>query len=469
MKTDIASGLGARLGSLPLADESERARWRVGEMEPHVVAFPRTVAELAELMGRASEEGWSVVPAGRGSWIEGGGLPTEVDLVVSTREMRAVVEYVPADLTVTAEAGLDLASLAATTREHGQWLAQDPPGWRRATLGAFASTGLPGPLVAGYGRPRDHLLGLTAVTGDGRILRPGGKVVKNVAGYDLVRLLAGSWGTLAVVASLTVRLFPVPWRDVTLRFDAGGPAQLVACARALATAPVVPEALELAWGSDDGQSPGGASLVARILGSPEEVEEKERILRDAAPAGMEPRRMGGEESDSFQSTLEGPGSSEDSFLSLRLSALPASLGELLQATADIRHHVRKQGSRSWIQASVTRGSASMEISPPASGEAGFAPEEWRGLVESARAFLAGEGGSLTILRGPPRLLDIVDARGSAGASSALREGIRRELDPAGILAPGRMAGGRGKGVVSLGGSADVARGGGNLTDVESQP
>lgn len=446
MKTDISSGVAARLETLPLADEDERARWRVGRRTPQAVAFPRSVDELAELMGRASEEGWSVVPAGDGAWIDGGGLPTEVDLVVSTRQMRGVIEYVPDDLTLTAEAGLDLATLSRTTREHGQWLAQDPPGWSGATLGAFASTGLPGPLVAGYGRPRDHLLGLTSVTGDGRILRPGGRVVKNVAGYDLVRLLAGSWGTLGVIASVTVRLFPVPRRDVTLRFDADDPVELLQCARALATAPVVPEALELEWESDTGGGSGGATLAARILGSAEEVAEKEEVLRDSAPGSPEAVRLEGDEGPSIEGE-EAP-SLPDPFpdrlrtsrsqLSLRLSALPAELEGLFRVASDLRARSREQGSRSWIRASVTRGTVRVEIAPPASGEAGFAPEPWRVLLESSRASLAGAGGSLTILRGPTELLDVVDSRAPAGGSSVLREGIRREMDPAGILAPGRM-------------------------------
>ncbi|MFP3949331.1 MAG: FAD-binding oxidoreductase, partial [Longimicrobiales bacterium] len=416
------------------------------------------------VLGRASLEGWSVLPAGRGSWLGGGGLPSEADVVVSTGDMKKVVEYVPDDLTLTGGAGLALGRLASTTREHGQWLAQDPPGWRETTLGAFAATGIPGPLVAGFGRPRDHLLGLTAVTGDGRILRPGGKVVKNVAGFDLVRLLAGSWGTLGVIASVTVRLFPLPRTEVTLlleeRSGEGVPPALLACARAWAVAPVVPEALELVVWSSDEERAGRATLAARLLGSPEEVVGKERILWEAA-GGSEPRRVEGEESQEFQDLLtRGPGArvragrdggsgrgprssggtDGGSALSIRLAALPARLGPVLEVAENLRSRAGATGCGTRIRASVTRGTVSVELSSDATPDAAFPPKVWGPLLESSRAGMSRLGGSLTVLRSSRSLQDRISARGPMGPAGALMEGIRKELDPAGILAPGRLDG-----------------------------
>ncbi|MDX1567856.1 MAG: FAD-binding oxidoreductase [Longimicrobiales bacterium] len=447
MKSDVVSGLAAHLGSFSVADAEERSRWTADGIDPGAVVFPRSVEELAEILGRATEEGWSVLPAGRGRWLGGGGLPSEVDVVVSTREMNRVVEYVPDDLTLTAEAGLGLGRLAATTREHGQWLAQDPPGWHDGTLGAFASTGLPGPLVAGFGRPRDHLLGLTAVTGDGRILRPGGKVVKNVAGFDLVRLLAGSWGTLGVIASVTVRLFPVPRTDVTLLLqepvDGGVPAVLLEHARAWATAPVLPEALELLMKSSR-EGTGGAVLAARLLGSAEEVAEKERILREAA-GGSEPRRIEGEESRRFQDRLTrapdsvaGEGGVPN--LLIRLAALPSRLGAALDVAEELRHQAEATGSVGRSRASVTRGTICVELTSDLPPEAAFPTELWGPLLESCRERMSGLEGTLTILRGTRALRHAVADRGPVGPRERLAEGVRREFDPAGVLAPGRSDG-----------------------------
>lgn len=468
MSAGVASGLASYVGSLPLAGEHERARWSVDGVEPDAVAFPRSVEELAEVLGRASEEGWKVVPAGRGGWIGGGGWPGRVHLVVSTRDMNAVMEYVPDDLTLTAEAGLELGVLSRTTREQGQWLAQDPPGWRRATLGAFVSTGIPGPLVAGFGRPRDHLLGLTAVTGDGRILRPGGKVVKNVAGFDLVRLLTGSWGGLAVIAGATVRLFPRPRREVTLRFEAGDPGDLLEAARSLATASVMPDALELVWRTragaegrrahgEGGASPAGsgsgkeALLLARVTGSLEAVEEKARILEEAA--GVEPVRLEDGASRRVHEELSdgaaGPaaGSEGRGSLSLRLSSLPAHLGMLVERAREIEE-IAGGDVRSSTRAatSVTRGTVRMDVEAPEDSRDPFPVERWAPVVREVRESLAPAGGELTLLRAPRSLTAAVGSRRSAGDGARILEGIRRALDPAGILAPGRLPGGEGAGV-----------------------
>lgn len=470
MSTGAASGLASYLGSLPVAAEDQRGRWAVGDVAPEAVAFPRSVEELAEVLGRASEEGWSVVPAGSGGWIGGGGLPESVDLVVSTRRMTSVVEYEPDDLTVTAEAGLDLGSLARRTREHGQWLAQDPPGWPAASLGAFVATGLPGPLAAGFGRPRDHLLGLTAVSGDGRILRPGGKVVKNVAGFDLVRLLTGSWGALAVVAGATVRLFPVPRREVTLRFDGEEPGALVECGRALATASVVPDALELTWSSgggdrgDSGGSESPAVLVARIMGSPEAVEEKARILGEAATTDF--ARLEDVESRRLHEDLAGadlargePGAPDGARngggdgISLRLSSLPDRLREIVDGARMIERAAVGRGTggpgaggpegprgtvRVRASASVTRGTLRMDVTGAEASRGAVSVRRWATVLSELRESLAAGGGELTILNGPRALMDAVGSRSAPGGGGALMERIRRTLDPAGVLVPGRL-------------------------------
>lgn len=438
----VASGLEAVVGAGGLERDPERLeRWAVSGRPADVVVFPRTVEELAEVVGRASEEGWTVLPAGGGSWLDGGGAPSDVRLVVSTREMKRVVEYEPGDLTLTAEAGLPLSRLQQVAGESGQWLPQDPPGWRRATLGALVSTGLPGPLVAGFGRPRDQLLGVTAVTGDGRVVRPGGRVVKNVAGYDLVRLLAGSWGTLAVIAGATVRLFPRPERDVTLLFGRNAPAALVAAGRALATAPVIPEALELLapppgpggpGGGVEGPSPG-AVVVARLLGSEEAVAEKARILRDAA--GEEPvARLEGAESLDFHQRAAAPAGPG---LALRLSLLPARLDRLVELAEEVRSRARARGLRAGLTGHLTRGILRVDVEGP--DEAVAEDAGWAAMLVELRGRLEEEGGGLILARAPRGVVEAVGTGGSVGGTTRrILQGLKREFDPAGILAPGRL-------------------------------
>ena len=198
--------------------------------------------------------------------------------------MNAVIEYEPADLTLTAQAGLSLTRLREVAAEGGQWLAVDAGAW--GTLGGLVATATAGSLEAGFSGPRDHVLGVTLVTGDGRVLRLGGRVVKNVAGFDLLKMAVGSWGTLGVMTEVTVRLFPLPEAEVTLVWTAERASDLVPVARRLAVAPVVPDALELVTDSNDMTGPG-ATLLLRRLGTREDVDKSVEIFRSVAQRAVD--------------------------------------------------------------------------------------------------------------------------------------------------------------------------------------
>lgn len=320
------------------------------------LAVPDTVEELSALMARASRKGWRVRCVGNATSLPPGHLDGPVNLVVSTRALDRLHRYDPADLTLTADAGMTLAELERVTGEHGQWLPLDPPRRARRTLGGVLASGAYGPLQSKFGTPRDHVLGLTLVTGDGRVLELGGRVVKNVAGYDLVKLAVGSGGRLGVVTSATVRLHPLPVRDVTLLYQTRRLALAVVLARSLATAPVRIPALELVAGgrgaeredepaeSGSGAAPERSSAVAnawspdqgpavavRLLGSPEAVEEAERIL--CGRVGREAsHRLEGKASAGWFAALEH--FEDDAAAVARISHLPSRLGDLVEPCAD---------------------------------------------------------------------------------------------------------------------------------------
>jgi glycolate oxidase FAD binding subunit len=147
----------------------------------------------------------SVRISGRGTWLNGG-YPVRAVRTVSLADDTGIVEYTPGDLTITARAGTTLRELDATLSEHEQWLPLDPMGGEDITVGGIVATCSYGPLAELFGTPRDQVLGLTVVTGVGEVLRPGGRVVKNVAGFDLTRLMIGSWGTLGIVTQVTLRV-----------------------------------------------------------------------------------------------------------------------------------------------------------------------------------------------------------------------------------------------------------------------
>ncbi len=159
--------------------------------------------------------------AGGRSWMDAG-RPCGGIEPLDVGALRGIVSYEPGDLTLTARAGTTLAEIAGVTAAEGQWLTMDPPGAAAGTLGATIATASAGPLATGFGTPRDHVLGCEFVSGRGEVVRAGGRVVKNVAGFDLVRLVTGAWGTLGALTEITVRLRALPEADVTLAVNVGG-------------------------------------------------------------------------------------------------------------------------------------------------------------------------------------------------------------------------------------------------------
>lgn len=174
---------------------------------------------------------------GAGGW-QDAGAPVVTSRTLSLRDLSGIVAYVPGDLTLTALAGTSLAELSHATAAHGQWLGLDPAGAPSGTIGATVATASAGPLSHAFGTPRDLVLGLEAVTGYGECVRPGGRVVKNVAGFDLVRLFTGSWGTLGAITSVSLRLRAVPVHEVTMAIAVVAPAQLEVLITALRSSAV---------------------------------------------------------------------------------------------------------------------------------------------------------------------------------------------------------------------------------------
>lgn len=183
---------------------------------------------------------------GAGTWLDAG-RPVVASETVSLADDRGIVEYVPGDLTLTARAGTTLAELERATREHGQWLPLAPWGSSASTLGATLGTATAGPYAAAFGLPRDAVLGLEFVTGAGDVVRAGGRVVKNVAGFDLTRLLIGSWGTLGLITEATVRLRSLPQvsRTIAIAIADDSPASLAAIGGTVRKLPFAPFVCEL--------------------------------------------------------------------------------------------------------------------------------------------------------------------------------------------------------------------------------
>ena len=199
----------------------------------------------------------------------------------TVRSLAGIVEYVPGDLTITAWAGTSLEELDRVTAEHGQWLALDPFGVRESTLGATVATGSFGPLAASFGTPRDVVLGLQCVTGDGEIVHGGARVVKHVAGYDLVRLMTGAWGTLGVLTMLTLRLRARAPVDATYAVTVAAPLrEWITAYRAASLSPLATELLDGATAAALGAGNDQTTALVRVSGNDEAVAAQEKALAE---------------------------------------------------------------------------------------------------------------------------------------------------------------------------------------------
>jgi glycolate oxidase FAD binding subunit len=387
----------------------------VGGAHPLGVASPGSLEELREVLAGAARAGVGVVPLGGGT-DRGCEAPSGPFVALSTRRLVGIEDYEPADLTLTAAAGTELAAIEGALTAQGQWLPVDPPHRRRRTLGGLVATGSAGPLGTTYGAPRDHVLGLTVVTGDGRVLRLGGRVMKNVAGFDLVKLVVGSRGTLGVVTSATVRLFPRPEEDRALVVRGGRPGELIPIARVVATSPVVPASAVLVAPAPEG---GGGALILRLQGASAAVDaDAARIL---AGSGVDAEQVAGADAAGLFGVAADHAA--DGQVVVRATALPAALAEVVAAVSEAL-----PGAAVAADVLAGRIRASVRDAAVTSAEA----------LVALRARLESLGGSLSLELAPAELVARVGAHGARGRSGALAASLRRRFDPGGVLSPGRF-------------------------------
>jgi glycolate oxidase subunit GlcD len=240
-KTDVASqALGRIVGSDSVSDSS---RVDLAITPGSLLVLPATTEELIEVVKLAAAEGWTIAPAGNTRWLNTR-FESRANLVVSTRRLNRIIEHEPADLIAIAEAGVRLSQFNEQLSTNGQWLPLDPPddGW--STLGGVVAKGLGGNQQFGYGRPRGSVIGMRVVLADGSVINVGGRVVKNVAGYDLSKLFTGSCGTLGLITRLNFKLRPRPQQEQTV-VVVGDKSELIDSAQSLLAQRLFPVAVEL--------------------------------------------------------------------------------------------------------------------------------------------------------------------------------------------------------------------------------
>ncbi|WP_018655075.1 FAD-binding oxidoreductase [Actinomadura flavalba] len=367
---------------------------------PRFVAAPASPDEAAAVLTAAAEHGLAVVPRGGETRLDWGLPPRRCDLLIDTTRLSRVVEHAAGDLVVKAEAGVALDDLAGVLAERGQRLALDAP-LPGSTVGGTLATGAAGPLRLLYGAPRDLVIGLTIVRADGRIARSGGKVVKNVAGYDLGRLFAGSYGTLGLIVDATFRLHPVPETRAFVTRTYTAPKDAHDAVQAVLHCPAYAAGLEVTSG------PGAAVRVAVLLegvadGVPARAALVAGLLGDGA-IGAEPP--------------PGWGAYPDGTTLVETSVPPGSLPELLTAVPD--------ASLAWSASG--HGHAGLP--------AGTTPEQ----AAAALAALRRVGGAV-VRYAPQDVRAALDVWGPVPGIALMRR-VKDQFDPQHRLSPGRFAGG----------------------------
>ena len=409
---------------------------------PEAIAFPGTKEEVAAVLLAAAEEGMPIVPWGGGTRMGIGAPPHRLGLVLVLKRLNRLLEHEPGDLTATAEAGITLGALQSELGRRGQWLSLDPAHADDATLGGILSSNAAGPRRHLYGSCRDLLIGVTVVTAAGSVVKGGGKVVKNVAGYDLPKLFIGAFGTLGVIVEATVKLRPRPDADrlVIARFarlkEAG------AAARAVMSSDLLPSALDLLDGEALralGQgSTDGAALLIGVDGIPEQVEwqcaEVERLLRPQTL--VDARVIDGAERDATwraRSNL-GRGAFPETAAVMRWSVLPAQVAEVMEQGSAIAH---RAGLGAALAAHAGVGAVEAVLAGGGHADAAAVVGvlgEWRTLVRRM-------GGQALIESAPLAVKERMPVWDDPGPSLRIMQRIKSQLDPKGLLNPGRFVGG----------------------------
>ena len=449
-RTGLAAGLeSAGIQWRELADE-ERAADAVDGVQPSAICSPATYQEAAQALALADRLGLAVSPRGAGTKVGLGNPPRACDLIVSTERLSQVVDYAPANLTVTAEAGLTLAALQARLAEGDQYLAMDPPNGGQATLGGIIAANASGPRRFGLGSARDLVIGTHVSTTAGTVTKAGGRVVKNVAGYDLNKLYIGSLGTLVLVTEITFKVAPRPTAQTTVVGRFARVDQLGQAVQAIVRSPLLPTAVDLlnATAADSlavGGVPDarGGYLLATLGTAAGRALRRQRddLWKICQHAGAtEVADLADGESERFWSSV-----AERPVQAIGANGVRAKIvvppGRVPDVVRAIEERRARFGDRPELGGRAGSGvlylSWDLFGAEGVDGQASSTADSLRELRARCQAL----GGSLVVETCPRSVKNHLDVWGDVGASLAVMQRLKAALDPRAVMNPGRFAGG----------------------------
>lgn len=409
------------LAALTLEQAEERVAAIAGRdhihIEDHVLSVaPADASQIAAILRFASANGLALTPAGSGSKLAWGN-PVAAAVRMDLKRMHTLREHAWQDMTCTVEAGCTWSAMQAALARHRQMVALDPLWPERATVGGIVAANDSGALRLKYGGLRDLIIGMTIVLADGTLARTGGKVVKNVAGYDLHKLLTGSFGTLGVIAEVNFRLHPVEEHARTWTMIGEDVAQFAESLRELLDTQMIPASVQLRTESQK------CAIDIRVAAVPECLDEHDVRLKKIFGA-IAPNESGGAVWQARQQLFE----KQDAVV-LKVSLLP---NEICAVLSELRHWTAAEGME---VSAVAQASGLMTVAVRPAAHALIT------VVDRLRAKLRTSGGSVVALQIPGTLRNHLDVWGCESNALPLMREIKRRFDPNCILNPGRFVGG----------------------------
>ncbi|WP_066426930.1 FAD-binding oxidoreductase [Anabaena sp. 4-3] len=390
-----------------------------GTKPPSCLVYPQTQAELAAVIATAYSHNWRVLPCGSGSKLNWGGLPQDIDVVVSTERINQLIEHAVGDLTITVEAGMKFSHLQQILAQSRQFLALDPSKPDLATIGGIVATADTNSLRQRYGSVRDQLLGITFIRADGEIAKAGGRVVKNVAGYDLMKLFTGSYGTLGMISQVTFRVYPQQEASgtVVLTGDAETISQAANTLRGSALTPTQADLLSRQLVSSLGLG-AGLGLIARFQSINESVKEQShRVLELGETLGLTTAVYSGADEDYLWQRLP-----EQIHHPVTESAITCKIGILPTAAVEVLKVV---------EIGLVHLSSGL----------GVVQVDDQNQVLKVRSLCQSHHGFLTVMTAPVAVKQQIDVWGYTGNALTLMRRLKQQFDSKNILSPGRFVGG----------------------------
>ena len=488
MPTSIRQQLSGLLGSDSVLPEDQLDAYAIDGVIPKAVARPGGRPQVVQVMRWASEEGVTVFSKGGGTQLSLGNVPGRVDLVVDLSRCDRVVDFQPSDLTATVEAGVTLDSLQQRLAEGGKFLALEAPLSARATIGGILAANVTGPLRFAYGPPRDWLIGIETVSPQGVETKAGGKVVKNVTGYDLDKLYTGSLGTLGIFLEATFKLSPLPPESSALVAVFPSVQSAVHCGGQLLRRVYAPQGLEVldqsmaqrlslalnrdgpgAFGAgrlpelQDLESMSLAFFTGRSRTVRRKLNESAQLLRDSGASKVE--QFDGQQAAALLRSLTDLGWQQEDlpYLGLKVSVPPSTVAQVAawfeQSSSGAEHGLIVQGPSDvppgivadpgfgmvrflWWTDTPTSENGQPVTSSVEQGWLGRLDDPHLAATIARVRELARElGGSVVVERAPLTVKRRIDVWGESPAGIDIMQRIKQKFDPSGILNPGRFVGG----------------------------